>query len=96
MSKTSLRFSRSAIATFFALTLLLASSGVFAGPVDINTADAKTLASELNGIGAAKAEAIVAYRAEHGPLDQLADLIRVPGIGRKTVEKIEKEIATAQ
>ena len=33
-----------------------------AGPVDVNTADAKTLARELQGIGMAKAEAIVSYR----------------------------------
>ena len=34
----------------------------WAGPVNINTADAKTLARELDGIGPAKAQAIVDYR----------------------------------
>ena len=34
--------------------------------VNLNTADAATLQSELVGIGAAKAQAIVAYREEHG------------------------------
>lgn len=71
------------------LSLLLASSFVaFAGaPVNVNTADAATLAAAMNGVGLAKAEAIVAYRKQHGAfrtLDQLAD---VKGIGLKTIEK---------
>lgn len=36
--------------------------------VNINTADIETLARELNGIGAAKARAIVEYREENGSL----------------------------
>ena len=41
-----------------------------AGPVDVNTADAKTLARELQGIGMAKAEAIVSYREKNGPFEE--------------------------
>jgi competence protein ComEA len=44
------------------------------GPVDINTADAGTLARELNGVGPARAQAIVAYRNEHGPFKSVDDL----------------------
>lgn len=71
------------------LSLLLATSfaAFAAAPVNVNTADAATLAAAMNGVGLAKAEAIVAYRKEHGPfrsLDQLAD---VKGIGLKTIEK---------
>ena len=36
----------------------------FAGPVDINTADAETIAAELSGIGLAKAKEIVEYRTK--------------------------------
>lgn len=54
--------------------------------VDINTADAATLAAGLNGIGAAKADAIVAYRTENGPFQSVEDLEKVKGIGAKTVE----------
>ncbi|WP_166264067.1 ComEA family DNA-binding protein [Marinobacter caseinilyticus] len=54
-------------------------------PVDINSADAVTLAS-LDGIGDAKADAIVAYRDEHGPFATVSDLSKVSGIGKKTVE----------
>jgi competence protein ComEA len=80
-------FSRSIVSSCFALFLLVASFGVFAGPVDINTADASTLATELNGIGSAKAAAIVAYREANGPFKRLEDLTQVKGVGAKTLEK---------
>ncbi|HET7370107.1 MAG TPA: helix-hairpin-helix domain-containing protein [Gammaproteobacteria bacterium] len=56
-----------------------------AGTVNVNTADAATIAKELNGVGAAKAEAIVAYRKAHGPFKSLDDLQAVKGIGEKTI-----------
>ena len=65
---------------------LLASFGVAAGPVDINTADATTLAAELKGIGPALAEAIVRDRAEHGKFDSPEALMRVKGVGSRIVE----------
>ena len=58
----------------------------FAGPVDINTADAETISAELNGIGMTKAEAIVEYREKHGPFKSPEDLSLVKGIGDRTVE----------
>ncbi len=58
-----------------------------AGAVDINSADAQTLAEELNGVGLAKAEAIVAYRDAHGPFASAEDLTKVKGIGLATIEK---------
>ena len=69
-----------------ALFLLLASSFAFAEPVNINTADAATLAAGLQGIGMSKAEAIVAYRTEHGPFKSVDDLVQVKGVGDKTLE----------
>jgi len=62
----------------------------FAGPVDINTADAETLSAELDGVGLAKARAIVEYRQKYGPFKTAADLSLVKGIGERTVE-INKE-----
>ena len=50
--------------------------------VNINTADAETLARVLQGIGAAKAEAIVAYRKEHGDFVDVYELANVKGVGR--------------
>lgn len=58
----------------------------FAGPVDINTADAETISTELNGVGMAKAEAIVEYRKKYGPFKSADDLSLVKGIGDRTVE----------
>jgi len=58
-----------------------------AGPVDINTADAATLAGAINGVGEKKAATIVAYRETHGPFTRVEDLSKVKGIGPGTVEK---------
>lgn len=55
--------------------------------VDINTADARALDRVLIGVGPAKAEAIVEYRAKNGPFRSAEDLVKVRGIGPKTVEK---------
>jgi len=57
----------------------------FAGPVNINSADVQTLAA-LKGIGPAKSAAIVADRDANGPFKSVEDLLRVKGIGEKTVE----------
>lgn len=57
-----------------------------AGPVNVNTADAETIAAELQGVGLAKARAIVEYRETHGPFESPEDLSLVRGIGERTVE----------
>lgn len=69
----------------FALALLV--PGFAAADVDINSADAATLAQTLNGVGLSKAEAIVAHRELHGPFASADDLAEVKGIGAKTVER---------
>jgi len=74
----------SAFAACLLVTLLPAV--VFAGPVNINTADAATLSAELTGVGLSKAEAIVAYREANGPFRSVDDLARVKGIGSRTLE----------
>ncbi len=55
--------------------------------VNLNTADAATLQKELAGIGATKAQAIVAYREEHGDFASVDELLEVKGIGPATLEK---------
>ena len=67
--------------------VLLAPLQVNAGPVDINTADAATLASAIKGVGEKKAATIVAYRETHGPFTRIEDLSNVKGIGPDTIEK---------
>ena len=50
-------------------------------PIDINRADEATL-TLLEGVGPARARAIVAWRREHGPFRTWEDLMAVEGIGR--------------
>jgi len=59
--------------------------------VNINTANVDELVT-LNGIGKAKAEAIVAYRTANGNFATVDDLAKVKGIGGKIIEKIKPEV----
>lgn len=63
------------------------ASANVAGRVNVNTADAATLASRLNGVGDKKALAIIQHRKQHGPFSSLAQLQQVDGIGPAIVEK---------
>ena len=69
------------------LAAMLLAPNAIAGPVNVNTADASTIARELQGVGMAKAEAIVAYREKNGPYKSAEDLIKVKGLGKKLVEQ---------
>lgn len=69
-----------------ATALLLSGVAAFAGPVDVNTADAETISAELQGVGITKAIAIVEYRKANGPFRKAEDLALVKGIGERTVE----------
>jgi competence protein ComEA len=66
---------------------LLPAGAALAGPVNLNSADAATLAKELDGIGPAKAQAIVEYRQKNGPFRSAEDLLKVDGIGDKVLEQ---------
>ncbi|OEZ02169.1 competence protein ComEA [Stenotrophomonas sp. BIIR7] len=69
------------------LGLMLAGTASAADRIDINTADASTLQQGLTNVGPKKAQAIVAYRRQHGPFLRVEDLARVKGIGTATVER---------
>lgn len=58
----------------------------WAGPVNVNTADAETISAELKGIGLSKAKAIIEYRQKHGPFKNADELALVKGIGERTVD----------
>ncbi|MFT7529290.1 MAG: competence protein ComEA [Gammaproteobacteria bacterium] len=72
--------------TSFAAAMLFSFS-VWAGPVNINSADADALAANLVGVGDKIAAAIVADREQNGPFSSIEELMRVKGIGVKTLEK---------
>lgn len=59
--------------------------------ININTATASELTS-LNGIGETKAEAIIAYREEHGAFGTIDEIMQVDGIGQGTFDKIKDNI----
>ena len=75
-----------------AAMVALAPCLLFAGPVNVNEADAETIARELDGIGPAKARAIVEYRESNGPFETVEDLLKVKGIGEKVLESNRKDI----
>ena len=61
------------------------------GRVDINTADASALMS-LPGIGQSKADAIIAYRNEHGAFKAPEELMNISGIKEGVYQKIKDSI----
>jgi competence protein ComEA len=63
-----------------------------AGPVDINTADAQTIAEELNGVGVTRARAIVEYRDANGAFESADDLLNVSGIGEHILDANRENI----
>ena len=54
--------------------------------VNINTADEAMLAEVLDGVGLAKAKAIVEHRKSNGAFKSPEDLAAVKGIGDRLVE----------
>jgi competence protein ComEA len=65
---------------------------VSAGPVNINNADAATIARELKGVGLKRAQAIVDYRAKHGPFKSADELALVKGLGHHAIDKNRGDI----
>ena len=55
--------------------------------VDINSADAVTIAQVMDGVGMVKAQEIVAHRRLNGKFQSIDQLMEVSGIGLATIEK---------
>lgn len=75
-----------------ALALSLSLPVLASTPVNINTADAVTIAKSLDGVGPSKAKAIVAYRKAHGRFKSVDELTKVKGIGKSTLAHNRKDI----
>jgi competence protein ComEA len=80
------------IKPFLFIVLFCFSTLLHAAKVNINTADAETLSSELTGIGQSKAEAIISYREQYGPYQHIEDLANVKGIGMGTIDKNKSKL----
>lgn len=76
--------------------MLLSGGLVWAGNVNINTADATALAEGLNGVGIKKAQAIVDYRKKNGAFKSINDLANVKGMSDKLIEKNKDVITLGQ
>ena len=85
----------------FAASMLAGSPSVYAqesaamsqlATVNINTADAPTLAATLKGVGEARASEIVRYREAYGPFASVEELTEVKGIGQSTLDMNRKLI----
>ena len=55
--------------------------------VNVNEADAETIAGVLTGIGVRRAQAIVDYWEQYGRFYSAEELTAVKGIGQATIEK---------
>ena len=64
------------------------------GKINLNTATAEELQT-ISGIGAKRAEDIIAYRESHGDFQSVDDLKNVSGIGDKTLDKIRESLYVA-
>jgi len=71
--------------------LVLLSSLLFSA-VNINRANTAQLQT-LNGIGPAKAQEIIKYRKSHGGFKTVDELVKVKGIGPKTVMRLKTQVS---
>ena len=78
--------------SLFLILAVLVSAQVYAGPVDINTADADMLASAIDGVGEKKAATIVQYRETNGPFASVDELVNIKGIGTGTVDRNRQKL----
>lgn len=77
------------------LCLVIVALFVFSGfsyaGININTATQSELET-LQGIGPAKAKAIIEYREEKGPFASKDDLVNVDGVGPGTIKQLREQI----
>lgn len=68
-----------------------AGGGQEALSIDLNAAD-QALLEELPGVGPSTAQAILAWREEHGEFSRVEELLEVSGIGEKTLERLRPHV----
>jgi len=66
-----------------------------ARPVDINTADSAALET-VPGIGKSLSQRIVAFREKNGPFQSVDDLLKIQGVGEKSIQKLRPYLTVAK
>ncbi|MCG7449711.1 MULTISPECIES: ComEA family DNA-binding protein [Corynebacterium] len=66
-------------------------NGISTGGVSLNNATAEEL-TELKGVGEVTAQAIVAYREEHGGFQDIEELLEVTGIGPAKLAQLKDQV----
>ena len=101
------RLTRAAIALALCAAALSGSSGApaFAAPaesktssaavVDVNTAGVEELMT-VPGIGASLAQRIVEFREKNGPYASVEDLLKVQGIGEKSLARFRDRLTAGK
>jgi len=79
-----MRMKSAALAFLLATGIAQAEEG--SKTININEADRQTLATELDGVGPVKAEAIVEFREQEGDFVTPEHLEEVDGIGTATID----------
>ena len=77
-------------------TALGAPQASAAESVNINSADAETLATTIDGVGLKHTEAILEHRNMNGPFTSVEALRDVPRIGSKTVSANKAKLTVSQ
>lgn len=78
---------KSTVTKDFAVEKSNKAMGEHSGDININTADQQLL-SQIKGIGPATAQKIIDYRQENGEFKSVDELIKVKGIGEKSLAKM--------
>jgi len=66
-----------------------------ARPIDLNTADSSALES-VPGIGKSLSQRILAFRDKNGPFQSVDDLLKVQGVGEKSIQKLRPYLTVSK
>ena len=104
-------FSRSQIVTAFMLVFVLVcasaapvaaapaaapkASASEARPIDLNTADSAALET-IPGIGKSLSQRILKFREKNGPFQSVDDLLKVQGVGEKSIQKLRPYLTVSK
>ena len=80
------------IISLFVVMIMATGSAWSDETVNINTATVKQL-QKVDGIGKKIAVKIISYREEHGAFGSVDDLLKVKGVGKKTLEKAKDQLS---